>query len=713
MADSDSGSPVRRAFHARIGIAAVLLAVAAIGAVVFGLRFIDSERERDLMVWQSRLGIVADSRAAAVTDWLARQFASLSGLAENASLQIYMTELVANPNDPGRGGRALAESGYLRNLLTVIADRGGFRPRVAQVDVAANVRRAGTAGIALVRDGRIIASTDSMPPIDGRIARFLADAPAAAPALLDLYIGPGGTPTMAFAVPIFAIQGRGEAARQLGWALGIKEVGPELYPLLRQPGSPWRTAEALLIRRDAGIIEFLSPTQAGDAPLTRSLSAETPHFVAAAVFDRPGDFILGRDYRGNDVLATGRRIAGTPWALAYQIDRAEALGDSDARLSRLTVGLVLVVAAFAAALIAAWWYGSTRRAEDATARFRDLARRFEAQSRLLKVVTDSQAGPMFVIDSDNRFRFANRATADRAGISVDDLMGKTLSSVFGPAEADRYVEANKEAMTIGERVVRVHQSGVNGSTRILQAAHVPVIGDPSVMPPGVMVVEEDVTEAIGERERRERTLQALIETMVAVIDSRDPNAGRHSSRVASVAKAIAEEMRLDAVLVRTAETAGQLMNIGKILVPNEMLTRNGALDDEERRLVRLSIQRGADLLKKVEFDGPVVETIRQMHEHWDGSGEPLGLVADDILFTAQIISVTNAFVAMASPRAWRKGLEIDDAFSRIADQTGTVFSPRVVTALRNLIENRGARETWRHFSALPGALPSPGANVDA
>jgi hypothetical protein len=355
MPDSDSGAPVRRGFRARIGIAALLLAAAAVAAVVVGLGFIDSEREREMMVWQSRLGIVADSRAAAVTDWVQRQYAPLAGLAENASLQIYLTELVAHPDDPNRAGRSLAESGYLRNLLTVIADRGGFRPRAAPLDVAANVRRAGTAGIALVRNGRIIVSTDSMPPIDGRIANFLADAPAAAPALLDVHIGPGGTPTMAFAVPIFAIQGRGEAARQLGWALGIKEVSPELYPLLRQPGSPWRTGEGLLIRRDGAIVQFLSPTRAGDAPLTRSLSVETPHFVDSTLIDRPGDFLLGRDYQDHEVLATGRRIAGTPWTLVYQIDRAEALGDSDARLGRLTIGLALVVAALAAALDGAWW----------------------------------------------------------------------------------------------------------------------------------------------------------------------------------------------------------------------------------------------------------------------------------------------------------------------------------------------------------------------
>lgn len=705
MPDPDSGAPARRTSRLRIGAGAALLVFAAAVAIIVGLRFLDAERERELMSWQSRLGIVADSRTAAVNEWIARQFAELSGLAENASLQIYLTELVATPNATTRAGRTLAESGYLQNLLTVVAERGGFRASPRDPEVAANVRRAGTAGIALVRDRRIVVATETMPPIDGRIAGFLAAAQPGAPALLDLYVGAAGTPTMGFAVPVFAVQQGGDPARQLGWVVGVKEIAAELYPLLRQPGATWRSAETLLVRRNGAAVEYLSPTAAGDAPLSRRLAADTPGLVAGFALANPGGFTAGRDYRETEVLATARAIAAAPWALVYKIDSEEALGPSDARLRRLTAILILIVAVVALALVAAWWHGSTRRAEEVAGRYRDLARRFEAQSRMLQAVTDSQPAPMFVVDGEDRLRFANRATAERVGVSVDDLMGKTLKSVFGAAEADRYAAANRAAIDRGGRVVQVHSSGANGSTRIVQAEHVPV-AEPSVLPSGVMVVEEDVTETVAERDHRGRTLQALVETLVTVIDSRDPNAARHSARVAGVAVAIAEEMGLDPTLVQTAETAGRLMNIGKVLVPNEMLTRAGALDERERRLVRLSIERGADLLQKIEFDGPVAETLRQAHERWDGAGGPAGLAGDAILPTAQVIAVANAFVALASPRAWRTGLSVDEAFARVAQESGVAFSPRAVTALRNLIDNRGARESWQDFAARPDTASS-------
>jgi PAS domain S-box-containing protein len=686
-----------------MGAAVVVLSVAVAISIILALRFVAAERERDLQGWQNRLAIVADSRAAAVNDWVEGQFAELAGLADNAALQIYLTELVSDPNAAGRSGRSLAESGYLRNLLTMVAGRAGFRPRKGDPEIAANVRRNATAGIALVRQGRIVVSTEGMPPIDGRIAEFLAAARPGSRMLLDIYRGAAGTPTMAFAVPVFAVQQRGDAARQLGWALGVREVADALYPLLEQPGTPWKTAESLLLRRNDAGIEYLSPTHAGDAPLTRTMAADTPGLAASFAVQQPGGFAASRDYLGTEVLATARRIAAAPWTLLYKIDRSEALGDSDARLSRLTVFLLLAVALVVAALVAAWWHGSTLRAEEATARYRDLARRFETQSRMLQAVSDNQPGALFVVDDKDRFRFANRAAAARAGISVDDLMGKTLQSVFGPADAERYHDANVTALAHGERVVRVHSSGANGSTRVLQAEHVPVAADPSVLPHGVMVVEEDVTAAVAERARRERTLDALVATLVAVIDSRDPNAARHSARVAGVARAIAEEMGLDPVLAGAAETAGRLMNIGKVLVPGEVLTRAGALDERERRLVRMSIERGADLLQKVEFDGPVAETLRQIHERWDGAGGPAGLAGDQILPTAQVVAVANAFVALASPRAWRAGLPVDEAAARLAGEAGAAFDRRPLTALQNLIENRGARQEWGDFSVVADA----------
>ena len=94
------------------------------------------------------------------------------------------------------------------------------------------------------------------------------------------------------------------------------------------------------------------------------------------------------------------------------------------------------------------------------------------------------------------------------------------------------------------------------------------------------------------------------------------------------------------------------MNLGKILVPEALLTKTGDLTEEERAIIRDSILGSADLLEGVAFDGPVVPTIRHIHENWDGSG-PEGLEGENIEVGARVVSVANAFAGMTSARAWR------------------------------------------------------------
>src|SRR5690606_14913346 len=108
MPDPDSGLSARRASRRRIGAGVALLAVAALAAVVLALRFVETERERELIAWQGRLGIVADSRTVAVNEWIGRQYAALTGLAENAALQVYLTALAADPDAAADPGRMLA-----------------------------------------------------------------------------------------------------------------------------------------------------------------------------------------------------------------------------------------------------------------------------------------------------------------------------------------------------------------------------------------------------------------------------------------------------------------------------------------------------------------------------------------------------------------------------------------------------------------------------
>ena len=109
------------------------------------------------------------------------------------------------------------------------------------------------------------------------------------------------------------------------------------------------------------------------------------------------------------------------------------------------------------------------------------------------------------------------------------------------------------------------------------------------------------------------------------------------------------------------------------------------------------------MLEDVPFNGPVVETLRQMTEKWDGSGYPHHLSGDKIIVTARIVAVANAFVAMLNPRAWRPGVDFDQAVDAMLEMTGRGFDRAVVAALINRLENHGGRADWAQLSEIQPA----------
>jgi len=137
-------------------------------------------------------------------------------------------------------------------------------------------------------------------------------------------------------------------------------------------------------------------------------------------------------------------------------------------------------------------------------------------------------------------------------------------------------------------------------------------------------------------------------------------------------------------------------------VPAEVLTRSGVLSAGEIQQVRDSLQASADLIAEIEFDGPVVETLRQLQERWDGSGGPNGLKGEEILLPARIVAVANAYVAMVSPRAWREGSTVDEAITRLMADVGTDFDRRAVAALVNYLDNHGGRAEWDQLTQATG-----------
>ena len=679
---------------------AVLLAV-GIGAALGVVSFVQSERDRDLTSWQIRLGIVAESRSAAVSGWFAEKLSVVGALADDTSVRLYMTELSFASDDPSEVTDSESQLQYLRNYLAAEAQREGFDAVYRGEALPANVVRPRLAGIALTNaKGRILTASTGTPEPTPELLAFLKNETPEAPRVYDIFSGETGLPTMALVAPVFPVQGDAVAENIMGYIIAIGVLDDNFYGLLKQPGAIEKTAETFMARVEGATVKYLSPLADGTAPMEKQLALDTPDLAAALAVQQPGAFGPAIDYAGKKVLVTGRRVEGTNWVIVRTISIDEAMAESEARTNTLLVVLLLAIFGAGVTIIAVWRQSTSSRAAAAALEAEHQAERFKALSDFMRVVTDSQPTAITVVNPEGNLTFANEQAGVLSGMLPGDMRGRDLQTVFGAEMAKGLNKINREVVEENHDFTHIVEKETAGVTRSYQTNHIGFKFNPNE-DLSVLMVMDDVTDLVNERKRREESLRALVKTIVGVVDKRDPFSALHSERVAKVSEAVAEEMGLSEKEIEAASFAGSLINIGKIFVPEELLTKQGKLTEDEMAIIRESYNQGADLLKDVQFDGPVLSTIRQVRERVDGSGEPHGLTGDKIIPTAQVVAVANMFVAMTSARAFRAGLSFDEALNNLNGQVGKAFVRQPITALANLLDNRGMRDAWKGFGDSP------------
>jgi len=188
--------------------------------------------------------------------------------------------------------------------------------------------------------------------------------------------------------------------------------------------------------------------------------------------------------------------------------------------------------------------------------------------------------------------------------------------------------------------------------------------------------------------KQQQILRQTVGALSAAMENRDPYTAEHQRRVADLACAIAREMKYSEDRIHCIDVAGTLHDIGKSIIPSEILTRPGHLSNLEFDLIKTHSQLGYEIIKDIEFPWPVAEIILQHHEKLDGSGYPNGLIGDDILIEVRILTVADVIEAMASHRPYRPALGIDIALEEINQQRGIFYDADVVDACIRLFEEK-------------------------
>jgi HD-GYP domain-containing protein (c-di-GMP phosphodiesterase class II) len=169
-----------------------------------------------------------------------------------------------------------------------------------------------------------------------------------------------------------------------------------------------------------------------------------------------------------------------------------------------------------------------------------------------------------------------------------------------------------------------------------------------------------------------------IETVLRNINFKYDREQIHTERVSQYCEAIAVEMGLSEKEVSDIKIAGSLHDIGKIMIPPELLNKPGKLTDEEYAIVKRHPETGYQILKSVDEYVSLAKYLLYHHERWDGKGYPEGLSGDAIPLQARIIAVADAYEAMTASRPYQKSKTTDEAKAELRRCAGTQFDPEVV-----------------------------------
>jgi HD-GYP domain-containing protein (c-di-GMP phosphodiesterase class II) len=188
----------------------------------------------------------------------------------------------------------------------------------------------------------------------------------------------------------------------------------------------------------------------------------------------------------------------------------------------------------------------------------------------------------------------------------------------------------------------------------------------------------------------ERSFLETVQALGNALETKDEYTGDHAQALIGLCTAVGGVVGLSGGALRDVSLAAALHDIGKIGIPREILNKPGPLTPAEFEVMKRHPELGARIIEPVAALAGARELVATCHEHWDGSGYPLGLAGTSIPLGARVILACDAFHAMTSDRVYRPALSLPDAVAELRRCAGTHFDPDVVAALIDTIVDAAA-----------------------
>jgi PAS domain S-box-containing protein/putative nucleotidyltransferase with HDIG domain len=304
---------------------------------------------------------------------------------------------------------------------------------------------------------------------------------------------------------------------------------------------------------------------------------------------------------------------------------------------------------------------------------------------------DAMGDAVALLDDEGRVVRCNAATLTHTGRDFGEILGRHCHEVFHDSSTFHPDCPQRRARLSGQ----TESTLVGQGDGCLRMSFQPLFDQAGVASGGVHVITDvsDLKQAERELvvslEAQRAITDGVIAALARTVEARDPYTAGHQRRVAELAAAIARQQRRGDDFVRGLSVAAMLHDVGKIVVPSEILSKPGRLSANEFELIKGHAQAGYDILRTISFPWPVADIAVQHHERLDGSGYPAGLTDGQILPEARILAVADVVEAMISHRPYRAALPLDVAMAELEEGAGSRYEAAVCSATIELFRQRG------------------------
>jgi len=175
-------------------------------------------------------------------------------------------------------------------------------------------------------------------------------------------------------------------------------------------------------------------------------------------------------------------------------------------------------------------------------------------------------------------------------------------------------------------------------------------------------------------------------SFIKKLSDQDGKIFSHGRRVAKLACAIVKYMNYSKGEIALIYRAAVIHDIGKFLLPKNIVNKPGILSEEERRLIQEHPRLGFELLGDLSAESVVCRVALQHHERLDGSGYPFGLRSNNIIFPSRVVAIADVVESMASPQVYREGYCMEKAVQEIKQNSGLLYDPSIVLVVVSMIE---------------------------